>query len=348
MTIEDLFLVGVNHLTAPVSCREKLAAAENQIPEVLDEVRNLADLGEVVILSTCSRMEIVAVGEDPETSLEAVKTWFLERSGRPEAVYLKKGADALRHLFRVTAGLDSWIIGESEIQGQVKRAYELALRRGATGPVLNRAFQSAMAAGKSIRSRTGLQNGICSIGGAAALLAKKIFSDPERGRVTIFGAGEAAEAVARHLAAKNFSEIWVANRSLERARVMAGPLGGRAVAFEIGFAHLAQSEVAIFSTSAPEPLLNAGALARLVADRRRPLLLIDLGLPRNVDPACATVPGVSLYNLDDLKMAVQDSMSRKAAQRDEAEVLAALAADGCLAELEKAQARKCRVVEVGL
>ena len=335
----NLVMVGINHLTAPVALREKTALSSSDLPGVLAQLRALG-LEEVVVLATCSRMEIYAGGRNPTASGVLLRDWFLARGGEALAGFLmeKSGPDALRHLFRVASGLDSWIIGESEILGQVKRAYQAALEAKATGRLLNQVFQKALAAGKHVRSRTGIQNGIHSIGGAAAQLARKIFSGRDPGGVVVFGSGEAAESVVRHLAAKNFPKIWVASRSLERAAAVAGPLGAEPLLVADGLAKIAEAEVAVFSTACEHPLLERQALAKLIGGRQRPLFIVDLGLPRNVDSDCAEVPGAYLYDLDDLKRIVRESMDSKAPEKERAEALCVLAAADCLSELEKSEA----------
>lgn len=349
MDSSGLFLVGVNHLTAPVACRERTAVLAGELRETLIHLMGLADLREAVVLSTCSRVEIIATARDPESAASSLKNWLVSRAGAEAeaAVYVHREADAVRHLFRVTAGLDSWIIGESEIQGQVKRAYQLAFELKATGRVLNRVFQRAVNAGKSIRTQTGIQDGIHSIGGAAALLARKIFNDAERGRIVVFGAGEAAEAVARHLAAKNFRQIWVANRTVERARAVAAPLGGEAVSFDEGIKKLAETEAAVFSTACPKPLLEAATLRPLLTGRKRPLFLIDLGMPRNVESACGRIPEVYLYNLDDLKEIVRGSAAKKSAGKERAEVLVSSAAEECVEGLRRSDAMQAVLLSPG-
>jgi len=346
----NIVLVGLNHLTAPVSCRELTAVTPGELEATLQSLKAQAGLSEIVIVSTCSRVEVIAAAPEPDKARSVLQAWFLGRAGvqAESALYQKCGEEAVRHMFRVSCGLDSWIIGETEILAQVKRAYQFSLERRLTGRLLNRTFQSAIAAGKSVRAETGIQNGIHSIGGAAALLARRIFDAPESGQVLVVGAGEAATAVARHLAAKNFSQLLVANRTLEKAQVVAGALGGKAVTFAEGLEKLSEVEAAIFSANCSEVLLRAEFLKERVAGRKKPLFIIDLGLPRNVDAACAKLEGVYLYNLDDLKGVVEQSMGSKAAEKDKAEVQAGLYAVDCIRELEKAAALRSGVPSRGV
>jgi glutamyl-tRNA reductase len=342
MSANDLFHIGFNHLLASVAARERAAVPEAAARQTLLELARDLKLEEAVLLSTCSRLELYAAAGDPEAAVERARAWFLARGG-PElagSLVQSRGAETLTHLFRVAAGLDSWIIGESEILGQVKRAYETAKGAGLTAPRLNRAFQGALAAGKAARAQTGIQNGISSIGGAAALLARSIFGPRDEGSIVVFGAGEAAEAAVRHLAVKGFREIHVANRTLERAEELAGRVGGRAVSLERGFELLAEAAVAVFSTASPMPLLEAEALRGIMTRRSRPLFLVDLGMPRNVAPGCAALSGAFLYDLDDLKAVVARSMAGKADQKREAEGVVARLAERCVAEMEKASARR--------
>lgn len=350
MTDADrIVAVGINHLGAPVACRERAAVPAAKIPETLAELKARFGLSEVALLSTCSRVELFAVlpeGRNPE----GLARWFQDRVGEEGAssVYVKRGREVVGHLFRVASGLDSWIIGESEILAQVKLAYQTAQGLKLTGRYLNRLFQSALAAGKSVRARTGIQHGIHSIGGAAALVAKGIFREAG-GEVVVFGAGQAAEAVVRHLAAKNFSKIAVANRTLERAEAVARPLDAEALTLEQGIARLATAEVAVCSLSTSEAWLTPALLAPLARGRSRGLFIVDLGLPRNVEPECGKLEGVYVYDLDDLKEMVRESMEGKAAAKDLAEVLAGAEADKCWVELTKPSCppRLCGVAQPG-
>lgn len=333
-----IIVVGLNHLNASVSAREKAVVSPQQLSEALSQLKALVPLDEVVILSTCSRVDVFAACEDPSRGVELVRAWFKARAGAEveASLYARQGDDALLHLFRVAAGLDSWIIGETEILAQTKKAYQSALALGHTRRILNRAFQSAIAAGKDVRSATGIQNGIHSIGGATALMAKRIFGDKEGGAILVFGAGQTAEAVVRHLAAKKFDKIVVANRTVENARLIAEKLGGEAVSLDAGLELLEHVEVAVFSATVSDYLLTSGLMAKILAKRRKPLFLVDLGVPRNVDPATAKLDSVYLYDLDDLKRMISDSMEGKLAEKGRAEQLAGLAAADCRLELNKA------------
>jgi glutamyl-tRNA reductase len=334
--------IGINHLDAPVSSRERLAASAACVQDSLRSLRAEAELEQVVLLSTCSRFEVFAYCARPEKARADVAAWLARRGGEEIRPYLRErsGPAAVEHLFRVAAGLESWILGESEILGQFKKAYQTASAAGFTGAELNRLFQSAVAAGKAARARTGIADGIHSIGGAAALLARRIFGEEKRGTVCIFGAGEAAETVGRHLAAKNFRDILVANRTRERAEELARAIGGSAVSFEEGLGLLGEIDVAVLSVSSPEPIIKEAALRGRGVPRGRSLFLIDLGLPRNAAPGCAALPGVFVYDLDDLKNVVAQSMERKSGAVREAEVVVREAAADCLLQFEKARARR--------
>ena len=336
MSLNRLSLVGVNHLGAGTETRERVAFRSGELAQAC---RSFLDMGlrEVVVNSTCSRVEVMGLGETPE-SVHAIRSWFLERGGPAieKALYCHTGRETVHHLFRVTGGLDSWIVGECEILAQVKLAYQTAVAARTTGRVLNRVFQTALAAGKTVRAQTGIQNGIHSIGGAAALLVSRIFRGDTTGATLVVGAGNAAEAVVKHLAAKNFSSILVANRTFEKAKALAGTLGGKAVTLEHGLESLAAVEAAVFSASCQEPLLKAPDLARRILGRERPLFLVDLGLPRNIDQECGKLPNVFLYDLEHLQNVVSESMRQKSVEKAKAEGLIVLAVDKCISEIRKA------------
>lgn len=334
-----MLVVGLNHLHSPLDRRAAAAVPPAELAATLRGLKAQAGAEELVLLATCSRVELVAVAQSPERAAAVLRRWFGGRGGRAaaEELYEKRGADAVLHVVRVAAGLNSWIVGETEIQGQVKRAYLAALAAGTTGPLLNRVFQSALKAGKSIRLAAGTREGVRSIGGAAALVARRTLGAVSRGSVGVFGAGEAAESAARHLAAKGFGRLWVANRTLEKARAVARPLGAEALTLDEGLARLAEADAAVFSLACESPWLEAPALAPLIRRRRSPLLLLDLGAPRNLSPVCGLLTLVTLCDLDELQRQLRESLRARRAGLDAAETLAEGHARACLRELAKAE-----------
>ena len=334
MTSKHLVVVGISHLHTHQDVRALVAVAPGELESALSRIRFDANLSEVVILSTCSRVEVYAVAEDPNGACAALTQWFAHRANKSpsaltDSIYQVSGMQALQHLFRVAAGLDSWIIGESEILAQVKNAYQAAFEQGLTDRVLNRVFQRAIAAGKMARSQTRIQEGVHSIGGAAALLARKIFGIERDSAILVFGAGAVAETVVRHLAAKEFHRIFVSNRTIEKARSLADSLGGQALNWEDGFGGLARASMAVFSLSCQEAVLDSSRLRTFIENRQTPLFLLDLGLPRNVAEDCRALPGVTLYDLDQLEEMVRESLKKKQPEKEKAEVLVSIAAAEC-------------------
>jgi glutamyl-tRNA reductase len=343
MNTAKMFQIGISHLLAPLAARERVAIGAEEVEPTLLELKSALGLHEAVLLSTCSRLELYGTSRDPERAVASARAWFVGRAGLEiePALVSRSGPAVLAHLFRVAAGLDSWIIGESEILGQVKRAYETAQAASATASTLNRAFQSVLASGKAARTQTAIQNGVHSIGGAAAMLARSIFGLRDDGAIVVFGAGDAAEAAVRHLSAKNFRRISVANRTTDKAEALAARVGGSGVSFERGLELLAEIEVAVFSTASPVALLEPAALTEIMRRRGgRPLFLVDLGMPRNVDPACGSVSGAFLYDLENLKDVVARSVAGKSGEKEKAEGLVARAASACAAEIDKAAAMR--------
>jgi len=295
-----LWVVGLSHLTAPVSVRERLASGGMGLAHWKKEL----GLHEAVLLSTCSRFELYGVGGNPEDAIRA----FSEASGRDLTPYLfvRHRRDAVRHLVRVASGLDSWIVGETEVLAQVRAAYSEATRLGIAGRTMHILFQKSLEAGKRLRRETNIGIGFRSIGGAAALLARKIFGDEEQLNVLVVGAGAMARSTVLHLSAKGVRGVAVANRTREKAEALAGELGGKAVDFDEALETLGGADVAVFSTGASRPLLDRASSARAVAARGgRPLFLIDLGMPRNIAADAAEAEGVYVYDLDDLKRMVE-------------------------------------------
>ena len=327
--MSDIFALGISHKTAPLELRERLALTEGRAAGVLSDLRSSEQVSEAAAISTCNRTELYLVVSDP-VEAETVALGALSRQAgiRPtelvESLYSHRGIEAARHLFRVAAGLDSMIVGEAEIQGQVKRAYELALVEGATGAILNRLFRGALAAGKRVRTETGIGEGGISVPSAAVELATRTLGGLSERRVLLIGAGETAELTARALAAKGVDAVFVANRHYDRAIGLAQRFGGSAVRFEELPPQLERADIVVSSTNSPHHIVEREEL-ELVATARgnRPLLLIDLAVPRDIDPACREVAGVVVRDVDDVQNIADRNASVREVESRRAELLVA-------------------------
>jgi glutamyl-tRNA reductase len=312
-----IVVIGLNHRSAPVDIREKLAFKDGEIPEVLGELRARGVIAEGVILSTCNRVELYAVtsSADPETlaALRAQLSELRQCDGPFQSqFYHYAEPNSLEHLFKVACGLDSMVQGETEIFGQLKKAYDLAFQSKFTGGKLNRAFQKAFNVAKHIRTETNIQRGSISVGSAAVELAEKIFSSLDERQVMVIGAGDTSEKTARALLSRGAKSIIVANRSYDRAHALAVDLGGRAVSFDDWFAEFEQVDIVISSTSAPHYVLDRAKVEAAMKLRRyRPLLLIDIAVPRDIDPEVNFVEAVYLYNIDDLQMLADNYLKQR-------------------------------------
>ena len=311
----ELLALGVSHKTAPLELRERLALTEGRAVGVLNELVQRDEITEAVAISTCNRTELYVYAAD-SVGAEAATLGLLSREAETQPtdlvshLYSLRGADAAEHLFRVTAGLDSMIIGEAEIQGQVKRSYELALVEGATGPILNRAFRAALGAGKRARTETAISQRSMSIPSVAVGLAQRTIGKLEDRRVLVVGAGETAELTARALAAKGVNAIFIANRHYDRAIGLADRFAGSAVRFDELPEQMVAADIVVTSTSSPHTVVDREALSEVMAARRRrPLLLIDLAVPRDIQPSCRELAGISLYDMDDLQAQVERNAS---------------------------------------
>jgi len=310
-------VVGVNHRTAPLEVRERFAHGAHEVPGALARVMAAGASGGV-LLSTCNRTEFYLLAED-EPALEAVWSLLGERlsvpasGGAREYGYLARDRDAVRHLYRVSAGLDSMILGESQIQGQVREAWEAS--RAQAGPVLHRLFQTALHVGSRVRTETALGMGTASAASAGVAVAGKIFGDLAGHSALILGAGDMAELAATCLTNEGVHITLVANRTQERARAIAERLGGRAVSLEEAWPHFATTDIALCSTAAPHTVVTWERVGPLIAERRgRPLCILDLAVPRDVDPAVRQIENVFLYDVDDLQTVAAQATARR---RDE-------------------------------
>ena len=323
--VSELLALGVSHKTAPLELRERMALTEGRAVGMLNDLVERPEVLEAAAISTCNRTELYLYASDA-VGAEAAALGLLSREAETQPtelvahLYSVRGTDAADHLLRVSAGLDSMIIGETEIQGQVKRAYELALVEGATGPILNRLFRAALAAGKRARAETGISERSMSIPSVAVELARRTLGELDDRRVLVVGAGETAELTARALATKGVEAIFIANRHYDRAIGLAERFGGHAVRFEDLPEELTDADIVVTSTSSPHHVIEREALAEVMSDRDgRPLLLIDLAVPRDIHPTCRDLAGVSLYDMDDLQSLVERNVSSRAAEARQAE-----------------------------
>jgi len=304
----SVVVIGLSHRSAPVGLRERFAFAESSIPDALQKLRESGLVTEGVVLSTCNRVEIyAATALAPDGAFFArVKKFLVEHHAYDgtlgDELYTFAEPHSLHHLFKVASGLDSMVIGETEIFGQLKAAYELAFTHKHTSARLNKAFQRAFNVAKHIRTETNIQRGSVSVMSAAVELAEKIFTTLAEHEVLVIGAGETSEKTARALQSRGVNKITVTNRSPERAAALAAELGGRSVPFEQWPEEFERVDIAISSTAATHHILDRATLEPLMRRRRhRPLLLVDIAVPRDIDPAVGTLDNVYLYNVDDLQ-----------------------------------------------
>ena len=316
--MSELLALGVSHKTAPLELRERLSLTEGRAVGALHELTGVEGIHEAAAISTCNRTELYLIVSDPvEAESTALGVLTRQAEIRPTELlghlYSLRAGDAARHLFRVTAGLDSMIVGEAEIQGQVKRAYELALVENATGPILNRLFRGALSAGGRVREETAIGERGISVPSVAVELARRAFGELTDKRVLVIGAGETAELVARALVSRGAAGVFVANRHYDRAIGLAQRFGGQAVRFEDLPEQLQAADIVVSATNSPHHIVERDGLAQVMLTREgRPLLLVDIAVPRDIEPECREVAGVALHDIDD----VQAIVGRNAGDRE--------------------------------
>jgi len=312
-----IVVIGLSHHTSRVEVREQFALTEAKIPEVLENLRKSGVADEAVILSTCNRVEIYAVTPAADSaSLQAMRRFFADacayRGPLNDEIYTLSEPSSVEHLFKVACGLDSMVLGETEILGQLKQAYDLALKQKHTGSRLNKVFQRAFNIAKQIRTETNIQRGSTSVGSVAVELAEKIFESLNDRHVMVIGAGDTSEKTARALLSRGARSIIVSNRSYDRAEQLARDLGGRAVHFDDWAKEFEQIDIVISSTSAPHHILDRVKLEPLMRLRRnQPLLLIDIAVPRDIEPEVNFLENVYLYNIDDLQAIADDYLRQR-------------------------------------
>ena len=324
---DGLLALGISHKTASVAVRERLALPEGRAVSVLTELVAHPAVHEAVAISTCNRTELYLVASDPlEAENEALGA-LSRQAGIPPtellgSLYSLRGMDAVRHLFSVAAGLESMILGEAEIQGQVKRAYELALVENVTGPITNRLFRDALGAGKRVRTETAIGRSRVSISTVAVELAGALLGELSSRRVLVIGAGENGELTAKALRERGVETIFVANRRYDRAIGLAQRFGGNAVRFDDLPGELIKADIVVSATGSPHQILGGEEL-ELVMDLRdsRPLLLIDIAVPRDIDPSVRELQGITLYDMDDLQREVARNAGVRQAESTRAKVI---------------------------
>ena len=316
-------LVGMNHRSAPLDLRERARIPEDELPAALAKLKEAAGVEEAVIVATCNRVELIARSARPGAANE-IRAFLaaargLELSEVERHVYDYEGLDAARHVFGVACGLDSMVLGEPQILGQVKRAYEIAREAGATGPVLDRLLQHVFAAAKRVRTSTGISRHAVSVAYAAATLARGIFDDLRGRSALLLGAGKMTELAARHLAGQGVSDLTITNRTYARAAVLADGLGGSAIPWDEFPAALARVDIVLTGTAAATPVVSRAQVRDVLRARRgKPLFIVDIAVPRDVEPEVRSLDGVYLYDIDDLQGVVDAGLDERRKAADEA------------------------------
>ena len=320
----NLILVGVNHKTTPVEIREKLAFTKGKIEESVDRLFNFPDIIEHTILSTCNRVEIYARANCQDSAIKAIKQFICDfHEVSPveleDHFYSYRNEEAVEHLFRVSSSLDSMILGEAQILGQVKDAYSLAKDLRSTGLVLNQLFEKAFSIAKKVREETGIAERSVSISSAAVELAQKIFDDLENRTVMLVGTGEMAELAAKHLISYGVKTVYVTSRTYDRAVNLARTLNGSALDFEAFKNELHRADIVITSTSAPNFIIKKEMVEKAIHERKnKPIFFIDIAVPRDIEPDVNDLENIYLYDIDDLHVVVSANMKEREKEADNA------------------------------
>ncbi len=319
----NLLIVGINHTSAPVEMREQVAFTPEQLVDALKDLAHHAHLSEVAILSTCNRTEVIATS--PSLDTQAIVNWLADYHGLnvtdlSPSIYEKLNKDGALHAVRVACGLDSMVIGEPQILGQVKEAYEHARRIGTLGTELQHLSQTTFRIAKRVRTETSIGENSVSVASTAVTLAGRLFSDLPACHILLIGAGDTSELVGRHLLSAGINQITIANRTLENARRLAHELGGTAIDLQSIPAKLPEADIVIASTAARLPVLGKGVVERALKSRKhRPILMVDLAVPRDIEPEVAQLRDIYLYSVDDLQEIIEANLSDRLQAADAAE-----------------------------
>jgi len=311
----SLITLGINHKTAPLDLRERLAFTPQSLPEALASLKQLEHVEEASILSTCNRTELYCVTS--EDNDHHIIQWFsrfhgIDENQLKEYLYIHNHEETIRHAMEVASGLDSMVLGEPQIAGQMKDAYALASEHGTIGQLLGKLFQRAFAVSKQVRTDTDIGSSPVSVAFAAVSLARQIFGDLKETTVLLVGAGETIELTARHLHSQGVSKIIIANRSIDRAQKLAEEFNGEAISLQHISTHLYRSDIVIASTASPLPIIGKGTVERALKQRKHePIFMVDLAVPRDIEPEVNSLDDVYLYSVDDLQSVISENMENR-------------------------------------
>jgi len=330
----EIVIVGLNHRSAPIEVRESVAFENSYVRAALGRLHRHPSVHEGVILSTCNRVEVVAAGSDSESAFSDITKFLFEqkahRNSAPldDHLYTYRGADAVRHLFRVAASLDSMVVGEPQILGQLKQYYETAQQAGTVGAVLHRLFHRSFSVAKRVRTETGIGSGAVSVSSVAVDLAKRIFDRFDDKTVMLIGAGKIGDLMARHLVSQGVRSLMVTNRTFERAVLLAEKIQGSPIRFEDFPHYLTIADIVIGCTGATEVLVEAATVEKVLRERKqKAMFFIDIGDRRNFDPRINDLDNVYLYNIDDLKSVAEDNLQSRSNEAQKAEEIVGIEAE---------------------
>jgi len=323
----ELIVIGLNHKTAPIEIRERLAFPEDGIEKPLSQIKSLPSLKENMILSTCNRVEIYAVVQETEKTILDLKSFLSQYHGLSlkefeKRLYLLVGEEAVKHIFRVASSLDSMVVGEPQILGQIKSAYNMAAEAKTSGLILHRLLHRAFHVAKRVRTETKIGNSAVSVSFVAVELAKKIFGTLEKRTVLLMGAGEMCELAAQHLVSGGIEKVLVTNRTYERAVTLAQEFRGEPIPFEEIYRGLRRVDIVISATNSPQYLLHHEEVAKVIKDRKqKPIFFIDIADPRDIEPEVGDIENVYLYNIDDLQKVANDNIQDREKEAQKAEAI---------------------------
>ena len=323
----ELIVIGLNHKTAPIEIRERLVFPEDRIEAALHQIKSLPSLKEDMILSTCNRVEIYAAARETEKAVIELKHFFskyhrLSLKEFERNLYSLIGEEAVRHIFRVASSLDSMVVGEPQILGQIKSAYNVSVESKTSGLILHRLLHRAFHVAKRVRTETKIGDSAVSVSSVAVELAKKIFETLQKKTVLLIGAGEMCELAAHHLVSEGVERVFVTNRTYERAVALAHEIRGEAIAFEEMNQGLRRVDIVISATNSPQPLIGHDEVVKLMRDRKqRPVFFIDIADPRDIEPSVGEIGNVYLYNIDDLKKVSDENIQDRGKEAQKAETI---------------------------